>query len=114
MRTYTIPAEADPEPGAPDQIQHGCDYITNPDGSLEFYYNFLEYVWRLNGTRIAARCYFDESDTLNFSVPLTMLDTPDAADVLAFAQRRFRQIATMETAGYETNWSRVALTVRNG
>ena len=114
MRTFTMPAEADPEPGAPDLIQHGCDYMANPDGSLEFYYNFLEYVWRLNGIRIAARCYLDESDTINFGVPQTVLDAPDASHVLAFVQRRFRQIATFESVRYEARWSRGAVTIRNG
>ena len=114
MRTFSIPPEADPEPGAPEEIQHGCDYITNPDGSLEFYYNFLAYSWRVNGARVAARCYLDEADTINFSVPQAVLDAPDAALVLAFAQRRFRKIATLETAGYQTLWTRGADTIRNG
>jgi hypothetical protein len=104
---YTMPAEADPEPGQPDRMQHGCDYMRQPDGGLDFYYNFLDYEWRLGSGELRARCYMDEPSKLSFSVSRETFSRLDRGDVLSFAQRRFDEIATLETDGYRVHWRRV-------
>ena len=114
MQTFTLPPEADPEPGQPADIRHGCDYMHNPGGTLEFYYNFLDYTWLIAGQKISARCYLDEPDKLNFSVPNAAFGMLDTADILAFVQRRFRTIATLETNGYQTQWTCKPIRVKHG
>ena len=107
MQMFELPVDVDPEPGQPDSIRHGCDFMRGGDGALEFYYNFLDYTWLLPGGALAARCYLDESARLNFSVSHLLLTTLDQGGaVLSFAQRRFGEIATLETDGYKVQWIR--------
>ena len=107
MLTFSLPLEADPEPGLPHLIRHGCDYMRGSDEKLEFYYNYLDYTWIVGGREISARSYFDECDKISFAVSKETLGALDAADILAFVQRRFSTIQTFEIAGYLPQWTRV-------
>ncbi len=79
-----------------------------PSGTLEFYHNYLNYSWRLPHGLLAARCYLDECEKLSFSVSKAALLALDTGAVLAFSQRRFSAIATLEVDGYQTQWTRNA------
>ena len=106
MLTFSLPPEADPEPGLPHTIRHGCDYMRAAGDGLEFYYNYLDYTWIVDGREISARSYLDESDKISFVVSKATLDALITADILAFVQRRFCTIQTIEIAGYQPQWTR--------
>ena len=106
MLTFSLPREADPEPGLPHIIGHGCDYMWGADTTLEYYYNYLDYTWIVGGREISARSYFDECDKISFAVSKATLDALDTADILAFVQRRFSTIQTLEVSGYLPQWTR--------
>lgn len=96
---FDLPLAADPEPGAPDEIVHGCDY--DFDGaSMSYYYNFLGYVWVLNGESITARAYLDDISCVSLFAPFERVARePAFAPILGFLQRRFSYIQTFERSG---------------
>jgi hypothetical protein len=89
-RTFLIPDEENPEPGVPETITHGCDYMRLPDGKLEYHYNFLIYTWRSGGEEISARAYLDEPAKVSIFVQGSRL-TDEAAlqPIVRYLQRRF-------------------------
>jgi hypothetical protein len=103
-RRFALPA-ADAGEAPPRQIVHGCDYLARENGDLEYYYNFLDYLWDVNGVEVRARHYLDEVGRVNVMMGLAELDRPELASMLTYLQRRFRTIATLEAGGYEVGWT---------
>ena len=92
---FDLPHEEDPEPGAPDTITHGCDYMLTPDGGLEYHYNFLVYCWTVAGEPINARAYLDRPERIDVFVGNQRLRTDAALHPLVrYLQRRFLHIGT--------------------
>ncbi len=95
---YSIPPEEEPEAGTATSVEHGCDYRLSPDGKLEYYYNFLSYLWELGGEAVTARAYLDDLAVVSVDVSFVRLRTdPALAPIVAFLQRRFRQIKSFHT-----------------
>jgi hypothetical protein len=89
-RSFSIPEEEDPEPGVPDRIVHGCDYMRLPDGTLEYHYNFLSYTWHIGGEEISGRAYLDEPEKISVFVAGARLQEDPALQALVrYLQRRF-------------------------
>ena len=91
---YTIPYEETPEPGLPDKIEHGCDYMLLPDGKLEFHYNFIVYTWTFNGEEISARTYLDgrQNEVSVFVKGVRLQTEPGLQPLVRYLQRRFLRI----------------------
>jgi hypothetical protein len=102
--TYTLPRNDVPDDGQPTAIHHGCDYMFSDVEALEFYYNFLTYNWMIDGHGVAARSYFDDITRVSIGMPRAEFDVPRFAPILAFLQRRYLQIATLEADGYVVQW----------
>lgn len=93
---FAIPDEEEPEPGRPSRIEHGCDYMKRPDGSLEYHYNFIDYVWVLGSEEIAARAYLDTVDEVIVHVAARqLLDDASLGPLVRFLQRRFLVIQSL-------------------
>ena len=110
--THANLPEAGPEPGQPTEIHHGCDYLNSPDGTLEFYYNFLDYTWHAAAQTICARCYLDERHTANFNISKVAFDMRADANILAYVQRRFRTITPLESSGYVAQLTRAHVPIQ--
>ena len=90
---FSIPPEEEPEPGMPDRVEHGCDYMLLPDGKLEFHYNFLNYFWRIGDEGLTGRAYLDEISTVSVDASSKRLQNdPLLQPVVRFLQRRFMRI----------------------
>ena len=90
---FSIPPEEEPEPGAPDRVEHGCDYMLLPDGKVEFHYNFLNYVWRIGDEELTGRAYLDEISTVSVDASFKRLQNdPVLQPIVRFLQRRFMRI----------------------
>ncbi len=90
---FSIPPEEEPEPGAPDRVEHGCDYMLLPDGKLEFHYNFLNYVWQIGDEELTGRTYLDEISTVSVDASFKRLQNdPALQPIVRFLQRRFMRI----------------------
>lgn len=102
-----MPPPEYPESGQPHSIVHGLDYMERDGGGYEFYYNYLDYLWAIDGTEIRARHYLDKSEpgTVAVMVPLAEFDQPKYAGILAYLQRRYVVIETFEDKGiYAARW----------
>jgi hypothetical protein len=88
---FDIPEEEDPEPGTPVRIEHGCDYMLLPDGTLEYHYNYLIYHWENAGEEISGRTYLDyDLSRVSVFVSATRLrDDATLQPIVRFLQRRF-------------------------
>ena len=90
---FSIPPEEEPEAGAPDRVEHGCDYMLLPDGKVEFHYNFLNYVWRIGDEELTGRAYLDEVSTVSVDASFKRLQNdPVLQAIVRFLQRRFMRI----------------------
>ncbi len=103
---FTLPVSDTDDPlGVPTQIAHGCDYMFRDGDELEFFYNFLSYQWTVDARIVGARCYLDDKDRVSVDVSRSVLSRDAFAPMLAFLQRRFVTIATMEDdIGYVVGW----------
>jgi hypothetical protein len=102
--TYSLPLDDAPDEGQPTTIHHGCDYMFSDASTLEFYYNFLTYNWMIDGHGVAARSYFDDISRVSITMSRAEFDLPRNRPILAFLQRRYLQIATLEADGYVVQW----------
>jgi hypothetical protein len=102
--SFDLPADDDAtaQRGAPLSIRHGCDY----DLAAGYSYNYLDYHWRVGDTDVTARAYLDEIDSIAFTRSAADLARVGIDDILAFLQRRFTSIRTLEADGYTTTWQR--------
>jgi hypothetical protein len=90
---FDLPVEENPEPGKPDHIEHGCDYMLSPDGKLEYYYNFLVYTWEMGSEEISARSYLDNPHEISIVVSAQRLrEDIGLRDLVRFLQRRYTEI----------------------
>ena len=105
-RRFTLPPFDTPEPGPPPTIVHGCDYMLRDDGWYEFRYDYLDYHWRVGGQDVRARHYLGRSVPLTVSVTMTLseFDRPPYGHILAYLQRRFEVIQTLEPEGITVCW----------
>jgi hypothetical protein len=103
---YSLPMDDAPDEGQPKAVHHGCDYMFSDTDALEFYYNFLTYNWMIDGHGVAARAYLDDVDRVSVSMSRAEFEVARNAPVLAFLQRRFRLIGTLESDGYVVQWER--------
>jgi hypothetical protein len=103
---FTLPLDDTADDGQPTAIHHGCDYMFTDGDRLEFYYNFLTYNWMIDGHGVAARAYLDDISRVSVTISRAEFDVPRFAPVLAFLQRRYVQIATLEADGYVVQWER--------
>lgn len=100
---FRIPKEQNPEPGQPEEIEHGCDYMCQPDGTVEFYYNFLIYTWAIGGEAITARAYLDDQSTVSvFVAGARLRGDPALRPLVHYLQRRFRMIRSFHADDPET------------
>lgn len=108
MRRFKMPPAEYPEPFQPDSIVHGLDYMLHEDGRrLEFYYNYLDYIWRVDATEIRARHYLEKPEPSRVAVmiPMAEFDRPEYSGILTYLQRRYLMIDTFEReGGYTTRW----------
>ena len=110
MEEFDLPPSsfADPEPGAPESIRHSCDYgFRKAAGSLDSYYNYFDYFWRVKGLEFRGRTYIDTLHRITIYLPFETLRQPDFADVRVWLQRRFFEISSYEIAtgeGYVVRW----------
>jgi hypothetical protein len=101
---FDLPAEEDPEAGAPDLVQHGCDYMVEGDRLL-YYYNFITYSWGPDGDRFFAKAYLHHSEIAMFTASYDrIVGKPGFDAVLRYLQRRFPYIKTLEKEGYEVRF----------
>lgn len=92
---FDLPPEEAPEPGIPASIEHGCDYMIEPGGSVMFHYNFLTYQWIISGETISARAYLDTLQKVDVFVGNQRLRTEAALQPLVrYLQRRYMNIGT--------------------
>ncbi len=92
---FDLPLEEDPEPGVPDRVEHGCDYMLEPSGSVMFHYNFLIYHWVIDAEAISARAYLDTPQRVDVFVGNHRLRTdPALQSLVRYLQRRFMHIGT--------------------
>jgi hypothetical protein len=90
---FQLPKDADTAVGTPERIEHGCDYMIEPDGTVMFHYNFLVYHWSIAGETIVGRAYLDEIQRISVFVPNSRLRTdPLLQPVVHYLQQRFREI----------------------
>jgi hypothetical protein len=90
---FDLPAEENPEPGLPERITHGCDYMLQADGTTDYYYNYLVYSWKIDDAEISARSYFDHLHEISVFVPAGRLkDDPALHSLVRFLQRRYSDI----------------------
>jgi hypothetical protein len=102
---FSMPAEENPELGAPVRITHGCDYMLLPEGGLEFHYNFLVYEWTISGDTIQARAYLDEPSRVSVFVEGERLRTDAGlAAMVRYLQRRFSTIQSFGGDGYSVEF----------
>jgi hypothetical protein len=104
IRRFQLPPGGEPDRIRPHTIKHGCDYMLREDGSLEFYYNFLDYIWEVDGSEVRARHYLDHRGKIAVMMPFEQFDQPKYADILTYLQRRFSEIETFESDGYVVRW----------
>jgi len=104
IRRFTLPPAEEEDYIRPHSIAHGCDYMLSGDGSLEFYYNFLDYFWEIDGSKVRARHYLDHPGEVSVMLPFAQFDQPKYAGVLTYLQRRFTVIKTFESDGYVVRW----------
>lgn len=100
--------------GVPVAITHGYDVGTRPDGSVEFEYNFFDYVFGTGEQTIFARSYFGERE-VDIRSHARDLDTwPLALRALIYLQLRYHQIKVMMPGGYEALPKTLARRVAEG
>jgi hypothetical protein len=115
MRTFSMPPAEYPEPCLPDSIAHGLDYMLCDGGGFEFYYNYLDYFWRVDGAEVRARHYLGRSEPDKVAVMMSLqeFDQPKFAGLLAYLQRRYPVIETFEPDdGYTVRWVAAGLAQR--
>ena len=103
-RRFALPT-AESSEASPREIVHGCDYLVGENGDLEYYYNFLDYLWDIDGAEVRARHYLDERTAVSVMMPLAEFDVPKCAGILVYLQRRYEVIKTLEGEGYEVGWA---------
>ena len=103
-RRFALPAAGGSE-ASPREIVHGCDYLVEENGELEYHYNFLDYTWEIDGAEVRARHYLDERSCVNVMMPFAELDQPKYGGILTYLQRRYGVLKTMESEGYEVGWA---------
>jgi hypothetical protein len=99
---FDLPPRQEVEQGLPESITHGCDYEFSELGKLMFYYNFIDYVWRIGELTITGRNYREDPVEIFLGINQERLSGDSLfRPMLLFLQRRFRLIRTMSpTEGY--------------
>jgi hypothetical protein len=101
QKKFNFPPEDDAMDGAPQNIEHGVDYMFSAPGKLEFFYNYICYEWNLPSEKVTARTYLDdiqqvslfaEKDGAPLFIEPERLETPLFQPVIRYLQRRFRVI----------------------
>jgi hypothetical protein len=108
MQTFNLPPDDDSEDGKPVSITHGADYMLSGPRSVEFYYNFLNYSWAVDGEEVAARAYLDDISEVSVFVAPEKLETPAFEPLLRYLQRRYKIIKTFADGGYQVRYKRAA------
>jgi hypothetical protein len=87
--------DAESARGAPQAIEHGCDYLLEPDGAVMFYYNFFIYRWELPNEIVFARAYVDDMRKISVFVSNARLRAdPLLEPIVCYLQQRFTEIDT--------------------
>ena len=95
----------------PNEIEHKCEEMFDGEVLLQKY-NYIVYHFDCDGRYFWARTYADEIHTVSLFGPFDRRDTmkplsgPLDEAVLAYLKRRFREIQTLGSEGYETHWRR--------
>lgn len=64
-----------------------------PDGRIEYFYNFLDYVWTVDGEEMTGHAYFDHIRAVSVFVPAARLrDDTKLQPIVRFLQRQFHDI----------------------
>lgn len=102
---FTLTEFDDDDWGLTLRMLHGRDLGGVTPDSVEYDYNFIDYVFPLKDREAGARFYLDERGTIYVQLSRAALGAPEAAAILRYLQRRFDRIMTLEEGiGYELSW----------
>ena len=106
MQTFNLPPDDDSDDGKPASITHGADYMLSGPQCVEFYYNFLNYSWVVDGEDVTARAYLDDIAEVAVFVGAEKLETVAFEPLLRYLQRRYKIIKAFADGDYQVRYKR--------
>jgi len=85
----------------PVAITHGLEVGTHADGSFEYHYNFLDYVFGDEKPKLSARSYLGEDEAYVHAGADMLAGWPLAMRALIYLNLRYGRIKVTCAEGYE-------------